>query len=93
MVLVESRLNNEQVSLTRPIYIEMRILVQKLVVLIVRVVLTSSGLYIGTLLYKFYLRNKEGNLIKGEHRSKYVTPPNKHLLTLIIESIGWKAHN
>ena len=52
MVLVESGLNSEQVSLTKPIYIEKWILVMKQVVLIVRVVLILSGLYNETLLNK-----------------------------------------
>ena len=43
--------NREQVSLMRPIYIENRILELKQVVLIVRVVLISSGHYNGPLLY------------------------------------------
>ena len=51
MEFVERCLNIEQVSLMRPISIENCILVLKQVVLIARVVLTSSGLYIGTLLY------------------------------------------
>ena len=38
----------------RPIFIEKCILVLKPVVLIVRVVLTSSGLYSGTLLYQIF---------------------------------------
>ena len=45
MVVVESGLNSEQVSSMKPICIENCILVLKQVVLIVRVVLISSGLY------------------------------------------------
>ena len=44
MVLVESGLNNEQVSLMRPIYIENCISVLKQVILIARVVFISGGL-------------------------------------------------
>ena len=47
--LVESGLNREQASFSRSIFIEEYILLQKQVVLIVRVILTSSGLYSGTL--------------------------------------------
>ena len=50
MVLVEKGRNNEQVSLMRLSYIENCILVLKPLVLIVMVVLISSGLYSGTLL-------------------------------------------
>ena len=50
MVLVESSLNNEQVSLMRSSYIEKYILVLKQMVLIVRVVMISSGLKNRTLL-------------------------------------------
>ena len=53
MVLVENGLNSEEVSLMRPIYIENCILVLKEMVLIVRMVLISSGLYSVTLLYFF----------------------------------------
>ena len=49
MVIVEYGLNKEQVSCERPNYIEQCILVFK-VVLIVRVFLISSGIYIETLL-------------------------------------------
>ena len=45
MVLAESGLNTEQVSLMMPIYIEKCILVLKQVVLIERVVLILGGLY------------------------------------------------
>ena len=50
VVLSESGLNSDQVSLMRPIYIEKSILVLKQVVLIARVVLNLSGLNTGTLL-------------------------------------------
>ena len=50
MVLVENGLNSEQVSLKKTIYIENCILVIKQLVL-TRVVLISSGLYSGTLMY------------------------------------------
>ena len=42
--IIKSGLNDEQVSLTRPIYIEKCILARKQVVLIARVVLSLSGL-------------------------------------------------
>ena len=51
MELIKSGLNGEQVSLMRPIYTEKCILVLKHVVLITRVVLMSSGLFSGILLY------------------------------------------
>ena len=51
MVLVQSGLNNEQVSLVKPIYIEKYILVLKQVVLLARVVLISNGPHRGILLY------------------------------------------
>ena len=51
MVLVESCLNSEQVSLMRSNYLEKYILVLKQVVIIAKVVLIWSGLYSGTLLY------------------------------------------
>ena len=51
MVLLESCLNSDQVSLMRPIYIENCIMELKQVVLIARVVFILSGLYNGTLLY------------------------------------------
>ena len=44
IVLVESDLNNGQLSLMRPIYIENCMLILKQVVLIGRIVLISSGL-------------------------------------------------
>ena len=51
MVLVESCLNSEQVSLMRPVYIENSISVLKHIVLIARISLISSCLYIGIFLY------------------------------------------
>ena len=52
MELVESGLNSEQVSLMRPIYIgKIHFRTKTTSVLITRVVLISSGLYSGTLLY------------------------------------------
>ena len=62
MVLVESGLNSEQVSLMSVIYIEKCILVLKQVVLIARVVLILSGLYSGILLYI-----KKWNVIISDH--------------------------
>ena len=50
LLLIESGLNSEQVSLMKTIYIENCILVLKQVVLVARVVLISSGLNSGTLL-------------------------------------------
>ena len=50
MVLIESGINNVQISLMRTINIEKCSLVLKEVVLIERVVLISSGLNKGTLL-------------------------------------------
>ena len=51
MVLVESGLNSEQVSLMTPILNEKCFLVLKLVVLIERTFLITGGLYFGTLLH------------------------------------------
>ena len=51
MELVESGLNNEWISLIRPIYLENCTPVLEQVVLIARVVLISSGIYSRTLLY------------------------------------------
>ena len=55
MVLAESGLNNENISLIRPIYIEKFFLVLQQVVLIAREVLILSGLYRRTLLYLRFL--------------------------------------
>ena len=53
MVLVESDLNNEQVSLKRRIYTEKCIFVLKQVDLVARVIFISGGRYSGTSQYNF----------------------------------------
>ena len=51
MILVDSSLNSEHVSLMTPIYIEKMYFGTETSGLIARVVLISGGLYCGTLLY------------------------------------------